>query len=33
MDDRARWAKKEKDEERFYTVDLVQTFFPNIDVR
>jgi len=33
MDDRARWAKKEKDEKGFYTVDLVETFFSEIDLR
>ena len=33
MDDRARWARKEKDEEGFYTVDLVETFSPKIDLR
>jgi len=33
MDDRARWAKKEKDEKGFYTVDLVETFFSKIDLR
>jgi len=27
MDDRVRWARKEKDEKGFYTVDLVETFF------
>jgi len=32
MDDRARWAKKEKDEKGFYTVDLVETFFSKIDL-
>jgi len=30
MDDRARWARKEKDEKRFYRVDVVETFFSNI---
>jgi len=33
MDDRARWAKKEKDEKGFYTVDLVEMFFSKIDLR
>jgi len=33
MDDRARWARKEKDEKGFYTVDLVERFFSNIDLR
>jgi len=33
MDDRARWARKEQDGERFYTVDLVETFFSMIDLR
>jgi len=33
MDDRARWAKKEKDEKGFYTVDLVETFFSQMDLR
>jgi len=33
MDDKTRWAKKEKDEMGFYTVDLVETFFSNIDLR
>jgi len=33
MDDRARWARKEKDGEGFYTVDLVETFFSKIDLR
>jgi len=33
MDDRARWARKEKDEKCFYTVDLVETFFSKIDLR
>jgi len=32
MDDRARWARKEKDEESLYTVDLVETFFSKIDL-
>ena len=32
MDDRARWAKKEKDEKGFYTVNLVETFFLKIDL-
>ena len=32
MDDRARWARKEKDGEGFYTVDLVETFFSKIDL-
>ena len=32
MDERARWARKEKVEEGFYTVDLVETFFPKIDL-
>jgi len=32
MDDRARWARKEKDEKGFYTVDLVETFFSKIDL-
>jgi len=30
MDDRARWARKEKDEEGFYTMD---TFFSKIYLR
>jgi len=33
VDDRVRWARKEKDEEGFYTVDLVETFFSQIDLR
>ena len=33
MDDRARWAGKEKDAGGFYRVDLVETFFSNIDLR
>jgi len=33
MDDRVRWARKEKDGEGFYTVDLVETFFSKIDLR
>jgi len=33
MDDRARWARKEKDEKGFYTVDLVEMFFSKIDLR
>ena len=33
MDDRARWAKKERDEEGVYTTDLVEKFFSNIDLR
>jgi len=33
MDDRARWARKEKDEKGFYTVDLVETLFSKIDLR
>ena len=32
MDDRARWARKEKDGEGFYTVDLVETFFSKVDL-
>jgi len=32
MDDRVRWARKEKDEEGFYTVDLVETIFSKIDL-
>jgi len=32
MGDRARWAK-EKDQKGFYTVDLVETFFSEIDLR
>jgi len=32
MDDRARWAKKEKNEKGFNTVDLVETFFSKIDL-
>jgi len=32
MDDRARWATKEKDEKEFYMVDLVKTFFSKIDL-
>jgi len=30
MDDRARWARKEKDREGSYMVDLVKTFFSKI---
>jgi len=33
MDDRARWAKKEKDEKGFYTLDLGETFCSKIDLR
>jgi len=33
MDDRARWARKEKDKEEYYTVDLVEIFFSQIDLR
>jgi len=33
MDNRARWAKKEKNEKGFYKVDLVETFFFKIDLR
>ena len=33
MDDRKGWAKKERDEEGVYTVDLVETFFSNINLR
>jgi len=33
MDDRASWVGKEKDEEGFYMVDLVETFFSKIDLR
>jgi len=32
MDDRARWARKEKDGEGFYMVDLVEMFFSKIDL-
>jgi len=31
MDDRARWARKEKVGEGYYMVDLVETFFCKID--
>ena len=33
MGDRARWAKKEKTEKGFYTVELVETFVSQIDLR
>jgi len=33
IDERSRWARKEKDGEGFYTVDLVETFFSKIDLR
>ena len=32
MDNRARWAKKEKDEKGFYMVDLVEMFFSKVDL-
>ncbi|KAF8416879.1 hypothetical protein EV426DRAFT_703220 [Tirmania nivea] len=32
MDDRKRWLKKVKDEGDEYTVDLVETFFSNLDL-
>jgi len=32
MVDRARWARKEKDGEGLYMVDLVETFFSKIDL-
>jgi len=32
MDNRTRWARKEKNEKGFYTVDLVETFFSKIDL-
>jgi len=33
IDDRARWARTEKDEKGFYTFDLVEMFFTKIDLR
>jgi len=33
IDGRKRWARKEKDAEGFYTVDLVETFFSNLYLR
>lgn len=33
MDERGRWAKKVKDGDGEYTVDLVETFFSNLDLR
>ena len=32
MDEKKRWMKKVKDGEEEYTVDLVETFFSNIDL-
>jgi len=32
IDVRARWARKEKHEKGFYTVDLVKMFFSKIDL-
>jgi len=32
MHDKAKWARKEKDEEGFYAMDLVETFFSQIDL-
>jgi len=33
MGERGRWAKKVKDGDGEYTVDLVETFFSNLDLR
>jgi len=33
LDNRMRWARKEKDREGFYMVDLVEMFFSKIDLR
>ena len=32
MDAKKRWLKKVKDEEEEYSVDLVETFFSNLDL-
>ena len=32
MDEKKKWLKKVKDGEEEYTVDLVETFFSNLDL-
>ena len=32
MDEKMKWLKKVKDRKEEYTVDLVETFFLNLDV-